>query len=276
MKSGVKVLATKTWDLVQRHDLYSCPETESYEYIRGAHSLALYSRRLSRLVVRLVDSEITLSTDRPDLRRVPSGLQASLLAYLVEASTTPGILTASSHRFYFLWPDWLQCYATPETLETSAGLALWQEKDCWFRWPKESALLKRGWTRHPDGSRTGCYRYDTELKRRLEQKNLKPDGRNNGPAILSFLMAGGERPVSGGEGWPIHHIYDGQARIPNTQGRILHAVREGEHFTHAGGLVALHPAAHFVVHRSELLAWLLRWEAFRRFKYDPNNVFSRA
>jgi hypothetical protein len=223
--------------------------------------------------LRFVDSEITLSPIHPDLGCVPGGFHTRLQAYLKEATATPGILDERRHRFYFLWPDWLQSYAQPESLETSAVLALWREKDCWFRWPTASAILQRGWTRDQDGSRRDCYPYDAELIERLKEKNLKPDGRNNSPAILSFLMSGGERPVSGDEGWPIHHIYDGQAFIPNTQRRILHAVQDGEHFTHSGGLVALHPAAHFLAHRSELLGWLLRWEALRRFRYDPNNMF---
>jgi|ERR1039458_8966447 hypothetical protein len=276
MKSSVKVLATKSWDLVQRHNLYSCPDTQTYEYLRGADSLLLHSKRLNKSVLRFVDSEITLSPIHPDLGRVPSGLRTRLQAYLTEATATRGLLDEPLLRFYFLWPDWFQRYAKPESLETAAVLALWQEKDSWFRWPTESAVLQRGWTRDRNVSRIDCYPYEAELIRRLKQKNLKPDGRNNGPAILSFLMAGGERPVSGDEGWPIHHIYDGLSFIPYTQRRILHAVQDGEHFTHSGGLVALHPAAHFVAHQSELLAWLLRWEAFRRLKYDPNKIFSQA
>jgi hypothetical protein len=214
-------------------------------------------------MLRFVDSEISLQVDHLDLKRVPKGFQEKAYAYIAEAKTLPGILDKKRYRFYFLWPDWLQEYAELGSLETAAALALWREKDCWFRWPKQSALLQHGWTRDRDGNRTDCYPYDAELTRRLKQKNLKPDGRNNGPAILSFLMAGGERTVSGGEGWPIHHVYDGQALIPNTRRKILHAVQDGEHFTHSGGLVAAHPAAHFVAHQSELLAGLLRWEAFQ-------------
>jgi hypothetical protein len=192
------------------------------------------------------------------------------------ATSTEGILDESRHRFYFLWPDWIQNYAQSESLEASAVLALWREKESWFRWPTESSLFQRGWTRSQDGRGDDCYPYDAELIARLKQKSLKPDGRNNGPAVLSFLMAGGERPILSDEGWPIHHIYDGQAFIPNTQRKILHAVKDGAHFTHSGGLVALHPVAHFISHQSALLAWLLRWEAFRRFKYDPNEIFSHA
>jgi hypothetical protein len=278
MKSSVKVLATRTWDLVQRHDVYSCPDTPDYDFTKGAESLLLHSKRRSESMLRFVDTEISLMAVQPDLRLVASGHKERLQAYIAQAAAMPGILDIKCmrHRFYFLWPDWIGRYARPESLETTAVLALWREKDSWFRWPKESAVLQRGWKRHGDGNRDDCYRYNPELIQRLKQKNLKPDGRNNGPAILSFLMAGGQRPVLGDEGWPIHHIYDGQAVNPYTRAKILHAVQDEDHFTHSAGLVALHPAAHFVAHQSKLLAWLLRWEAFCRFKYDPNKIFSHA
>jgi hypothetical protein len=261
--------------LVHRHDIYSCPDTADYKYISGAQSLLLHSRSPKRSAQKLVDAEIPLAKDNPDFTIVPRGFRARLQAYITEAATMPGILDAVRHNFYFLRPDWIQNYACKKSLATVAALALWQEKTFWFRWPKQSVLLQPEWVRDSDGNRADCYRYDAELKRRLRRKNLKPDGRNNGPAILSFLMAGGQRPVCGDEGWPIHHVYDGQALVPGTQRRILHAVQNGQHFTHSGGLVALHPAAHLVVHQSEFLAWLLRREAFIRFGYDPDNIFSR-
>jgi hypothetical protein len=278
MKSSVKVLATKTWDLVQQHDVYSCPDTPDYEFSKSAPSLLLHSKKRNESMLRFVDTEITLPGLRPDVSFVPPGLQERLRAYIAQAAAMPGILARNCmrHRFYFLWPDWIQRFVRPESLETTAVLTLWQEKNSWFRWPKKSELLQGGWRRHGDGDQDDCYRYNPELIQRLSQKNLKPDGRNNGPAILSFLMAGGQRPVLGGEGWPIHHIYDGQAVNPYTRTKILHAVQDKDHFTHSGGLVALHPAAHFVAHQSVLLGWLLRWEAFRRFKYDPNGIFSHA
>ena len=248
MKSSVKVWATKSWDLVKDYGIYSCPDTPVYDRAKGARSLLLQSKTRNESMLRFVDTEITLTANRVDLKRVASGLHEKLQAYIKKAAGMPGILNNECKccRFYFFWPDWLQAYARPESPGTSAVLALWQEKDSWFRWPTESVVLQRGWTRVRDGNRDDCYSYSDELIRRLKQSNLKPDGRNNGPAILSFRMAGGERPVSGDEHWPIHHIYDGQAVNPNTQKKILHAVNDGEHFTHSGGLVALHPAAHFI------------------------------
>jgi hypothetical protein len=278
LKPSVKVLATKTWDLVQRYDIYSCPDTPDYEFARGAESLLLHSKGKTEPMLRVVDIETSLAINGLDLRLDEPGLQERLEGYIAEARRVPGILDddVMYHRFYFLRPDLIQSLVRPGSLETDAVLTLWQEKDFWFRWPKESEILQRGWTRHPDGDRSDCYLYDAELIQRLRRKKLEPDGRNNGPAILAFRMAGGQRPKSGGGGWPIHHIYDGQALIPKTRRKILHAVQDEEHFTHSGGLVALHPAAHLVAHQSELLGWLLRWEAFRRFKYDPDKIFSHT
>jgi hypothetical protein len=262
--------------LVHRHHIYSCPDTPAYKYISGADLLLLHANYPSRTARRIVEAEIVLNTDNPDLKIVPIAYRTNLKAYIVEAATIPNILGAVRHKFYFLRPDWIQNHASEESLATVAALALWKEKTFWFRWPKQAMLLQPGWIRDSDGSKTDCYPYDAELKHRLKQKKLKPDGRNNGPAILSFLMAGGKRPVCGDEGWPIHHIYDGRALVPDAQRKILHAVKSGEHFTHSGGLVALHPAAHLAVHQSEFLAWLLRREAYIRFGYDPDGIFSRV
>ncbi len=276
MKPSVKVLVGKTWSLVQRHDIYSCPDTAEFNYSRNAVLILLKSRKRNESENRFVYCIVTLSPNTPDLNRVPVGLRSRLKAYISEATRIDGILNGDRHRFYFLWPNFIQEYATLGQRDTDATLALWVERDRWFRWPKEATVLQEGWTRHRDGNKRDCYAYGPELKKKLAQNNLKPDGRNNGPAILAFRMTGGERPPFNGEGWPIHHIYDGRARIPTKQARILHAVRDGEHFTHSGGLVAAHPAAHFVAHHSELLSWLLRWEAFCRFGYDPNGVFKKV
>jgi hypothetical protein len=276
MNTPVKVAADITWDLIKKYDVYSCPDRPKFDFVKGARALLLSSKKLTETVLRYVDSEVSLNAADPELALVEPGLHTRLLAYIAEAKERPGILDNACryHRFCFLQPDWLRQSEKSDSLETTAVQILWQENETWFRWPTESKLLRRGWTRHSDGKRNDCYSYDAELIQRLNQKNLEPDGRNNGPAILSFRMAGGDRPCSCGEGWPIHHIYDGQAFIPGDQQTILHAVQDGDHFTHSGGLVALHPAAHFIAHESELLGWLLRWEAYRRFEYDPDNIFS--
>jgi len=155
--------------------------------------------------------------------------------------------------------------ANARDLDVQAALALWKDKELFFRWPRTAELL---WQvkRHPDGNRQDCYQYPESVKCRLGRP---PDGRNNGPAIHAFELAGGSRPT----GWHIHHVYDGSVLIPGKSTRILHAVKQCDYFTHSGGLVAVHPAAHYVAHESALLGWLLRWEAFERFKFDPDNIF---
>ena len=57
-------------------------------------------------------------------------------------------------------------------------------------------------------------------------------------------------------------------------GRSLHAVKNGKHFTQAAGLVAVHPIAESLKDEYFHFAWLLRREAFLRFGYDPDAVFS--
>jgi len=61
--------------------------------------------------------------------------------------------------------------------------------------------------------------------------------------------------------------------VVDPDGNLLQVAGE---FTNSRGLVAVHPVADFVAANSRLLAWLLRWEAFRRFEYDPDNIFSRT
>ncbi len=91
---------------------------------------------------------------------------------------------------------------------------------------------------------------------------------------MSFLLAGGERPTqSNGQGWHIDHIYDGEFPWV-TRSRSLHAVKEGSHFTQAAGLVAIYPIAEALKDEYFYFAWLLRREAFLRFSYDPDCVFS--
>ena len=267
-----KVLITKTWDVVQRHDVYSCPDTAAYRFVLGTECLLLRSKRLNSSETRWVDCSFT-ATKQDYIGKIPRGLLSRFHAYRKEVAEIPNMFEGNKHRFYFLLPKWLQALGEAETLENEAVLSIWRERHRFFKWPKQSLLLRAGWTRHSDGSRSDCYLYDSELKDRLAAKQLEPDGRNNGPAILAFLMAGGIRPCCGAEGWPVHHIYDGKGRTPITRKKILHAVQDGDFFTHSGGLVAAHPAAHYIAHQSELLGWLLRWEAYKLFAFDPDGVF---
>ena len=54
----------------------------------------------------------------------------------------------------------------------------------------------------------------------------------------------------------------------------VHAVKDGKHFTQAARLVAIHPIAEALKDEYFYSAWVLRYEAFLRFNYDPDGVFS--
>lgn len=298
MEKIVEVLVTKTWDIVSRYRIYSCPVVGEYALVEGATALLLKSRFHGLIRLARVESVCVLTNpnDLNNLEGVPSEWRDQLAGYVLAASSISGILSRQSpHRFYFLsstadseetefhaevpdnaWPEWLKDLASQtHCMDVQAALSIWRRKDFFFRWPKESAVLWRGITRAFDGRRNDCYNYPEQLIARLAANRLKPDGRNNGPAILAYRMAGGTRPKDGGFGWPIHHVYDGSVMIPGTEQPILHAVRNPDYFTHSGGLVAAHPAAHLAAHKSELLGWLLRREAFLLFKFDPDGVFGQ-
>lgn len=153
---------------------------------------------------------------------------------------------------------------------------VWAAKDEFIRWPERSLLFWTGLVRHRDGRRKDCYAYSTRHKALLARAGLEEDGRNNGPAILAFRLAGGERRLRRDfprHHWSIHHIYEG--RFPIVSGRsVLHAAANGEHFTQSAGLVALHPLADGLAGDCRYFAWLLRHEAFVRFDYDPDKVFA--
>jgi hypothetical protein len=105
---------------------------------------------------------------------------------------------------------------------------------------------------------------------------IKADARSNGPAIMDFLLSGGKRPLrrSPGRQWSVHHIYDGKFPAP---GRLItaHAVKDKRLFTHSAGLVAVHPLADALADEVPYFAWLLRLEAYKRFRFDPDRVFAR-
>jgi hypothetical protein len=101
------------------------------------------------------------------------------------------------------------------------------------------------------------------------------DTRANGPAVTSFVIAGGERPRRFGSNnyWSIHHLYSGKFPYVGN-GATLHAVKKGLHFTQSAGLVAIHPIADQMCDEFPAFAWLLRALAFKTFGYDPDQVFS--
>jgi hypothetical protein len=101
--------------------------------------------------------------------------------------------------------------------------------------------------------------------------------RSNGPAICAYKLAGGERPprIVASRQWSVHHIYDGKFPAPGSI-TTAHAVKDGRYFTESAGLVAAHPVADALADEVPYFAWLLRAEAFRRFRFDPDQVFMQT
>lgn len=282
----VDVPAGIAWAETLNCRVYSCPDTPPYEFVFGATCLLLKKGTDGPRVLLNVEVVETCNPHAPDfLQAVPSLFRGRLESYVEAVDGLPHILAFDgNHRFYFLsnepWPIWLQQLTTEVSdTEWTAILSICANPDRFIEWPKIGTLLWPGCTR--DGGEQ-IHHYPAEVAERLRRLGFnEPDERSNGPAIMSFLAAGGRRPVWGKEGWPIHHIYDGTAPIignppvvhPEAHGG-LHAVQGGRFFTHSSGLVAVHPVAHHLAHHSALLKWLLRREAFIRFGFDPMGVFS--
>lgn len=146
---------------------------------------------------------------------------------------------------------------------------IWHERDLFVRWPARRLLFMPGVTRAKYAA------YTPEHIAAIRAGGLRPNTLSNGPALMAFALAGGERPwrANGREQWTVHHIYDGQYPAP---GRAVttHAVRHGDYFTDTAGLVAVHPVADALADELPYFAWLLRAEAFARFGFDPDGVFS--
>lgn len=150
--------------------------------------------------------------------------------------------------------------------------------DEFVEWPKQSMLLWQGCDRIPGSGKPGRFHvYPQKLRKRAKAKHIYLDGRPNGPAIVAFLIAGGRRPTREGStnGWSIHHLYSGKFPYLGAT-ETTHAPRDGLHFTQSAGLIAVHPIADAMCDEIPAFAWLLRAHAFKKFKYDPDGVFSRA
>jgi len=145
---------------------------------------------------------------------------------------------------------------------------VWAQKNLFIKWPKSALLFM------PGAVRVKYHEYTIEQKRRLRDAGVKADSRSNGPAVMAYLLAGGERPqrVSPGREWSIHHIYDGKFAALGAIA-TAHAVNDGRFFTEAAGLVAIHPIADALADEVPYFAWLLRREAYDRFGFDPDRVF---
>lgn len=143
--------------------------------------------------------------------------------------------------------------------------------DEFVKFPKKSVLLWKGCDRI--GSVTKKHDYPSSLKEVLAKEGVIRDVRSNGPAITSFLFAGGERPARNqpGRGWNIHHLYDGKITYHGRESS-LHAVKDGNHFTQSAGLVAVHPVADALCDEVPAFAWYLRGLSLKKFGYDPDGV----
>lgn len=143
-------------------------------------------------------------------------------------------------------------------------------------WPSNAILLWQGCVRaYP--AQQSSHKYPTEIKALAKSRGIDLDTRHNGPAIAAFYFAGGTRPIRFGSknAWSIHHLYSGKFPHFNA-GTTLHASKEGDHFTQSAGLVAVHPLADALGDEFPFVAWWLRAQAFIRFGYDPDHVFSSA
>jgi len=273
----IEVQAGKTWEAALAHRVYSCPDTQTFNFVLGATALLLNSNATGRRVPLNVEAVQSCDLRAPNyLEGVPEKYRTRLSSYKNGVQNIPGILDGDcNHRFYFLntepWPVRMQeLTASASETEWSAILSILTNPEQFFQWPQLGALPDAlFWPGCVRTQRDGEYIFPAELILRLERLSLKPDTRTNGPAINSFLAAGGKRPNWGNEGWPIHHIFHGTEGSP-------HAVRDGNYFTHSAGLVATHPVAHHLAHHSDLLKWLLWREAFLRFGLDPIGVFAGA
>lgn len=148
--------------------------------------------------------------------------------------------------------------------------------DSFVRWPAKAVLLWHGCDRiAPEGERQRIHSFPDSIRRAAKAVKAPLDTRSNGPAIVAFLVSGGMRPKRFGSqnSWSVHHIYSGKfPYIGKTS--TLHAAKSGQHFTQSAGVVAVHPVADGMCDEYPFFAWLLRAEAFRRFGYDPDVVFT--
>lgn len=143
------------------------------------------------------------------------------------------------------------------------------------RWANKAILLWPGCARVPEEGETQKYfRYPDHLRALIRAAGVPLDTRANGPAIASFLLAGGERPKRFGSSnaWSIHHLYSG--KFPYCAIDVTtHAAKNGKHFTQSAGRIAAHPVADALVDEFPFFTWLLRANAYHRFGYDPDQVF---
>lgn len=269
-RQTVETWATLTWEATLDYRVYSCPDTPEYDFLLGADALVLKNKQTkARIPLEVVGVTKVPPVEFQTLNRLANPFRERASSYLACVGNNQEIIhPGCAHRLYFLstepWPSKMELLtASVPPTEWAAILSICGEPDRFFRWPQASELLWKGCVR---AKKDGEYVFPPELVTLLRRMKLTPDTRTNGPAINSFQAAGGKRPRWNGEGWHIHHVFDGTEGSP-------HAVEDGNLFTHSAGLVAAHPVAHEFAHRSALLKWLLRRESFLRFGFDPKGDF---
>jgi len=144
-----------------------------------------------------------------------------------------------------------------------------------IRWPKEALLLWPGCDRVAEPGKQKYFSYPRHLKHLASTAAIPLDTRANGPAVLAFRRAGGDRPNRYGSSnaWSVHHIYSGKfPYIGKTT--TLHAAKHPNHFTQSACLVAAHPVADALVDEFPFFTWFLRAHAYTHFGYDPDCAFS--
>ena len=60
---------------------------------------------------------------------------------------------------------------------------------------------------------------------------------------------------------------------PKARARARTRSTKAATFTEAAGLVAIHPLADALADEVPYFAWLLRFEAYQRYGFDPDGVF---
>jgi hypothetical protein len=148
--------------------------------------------------------------------------------------------------------------------------------DDFVQFPSRALLLWDGCDRiRPEGKRHKYHKYPDEIRATAKAQEVTLDSRPNGPAIAAFLLAGGRRPqrLGSSNAWSVHHLYSGKFPYLGRD-QTTHAAKLGRHFTQSAGLIAAQPIADAICDEFPCFSWFLRAEAFVRFGYDPDGVFS--
>lgn len=175
-------------------------------------------------------------------------------------------------------PGWFarELAQIPNQSEKRALETVASDLNSFVRWAGEALLLWPECDRvPPPGKKQKYFSYPIHIRHMAKAQRVSLDTRPNGPAIASFLLAGGERPPRFGSSnaWSIHHLYSGKFPYCGRQD-TTHAAKQCAHFTQSAGLIAAHPVADAMVDEFPFFGWLLRAHAFLRFGYDPDGVFS--